>query len=108
MSKLDDINEKKRELAWATLISDTIKKQDLYGRSFTAGVALYELASEGWLDVDMESELSSLLEMYVGEDVTELMSARGLSVEARDLVHVVDIATLDDIARQLEGEHEDE
>lgn len=102
------IEAKKRQLAWAQLISDTIKKRDLYGRSFTAGVALFTLASEGWLDEEMENELEFLLGVYVGEDLIEKMGERGLRVWARDLVHLVDLAVLDDIARELEGENENE
>ena len=102
------INDKKRQLAWATLIRDTIQKYDLYGRSFTAGVALFKLASEGWLDDDMETELEFLLGVYVGEDLIEKMGERGLRIWARDLVHLVDLAVLDDIARELEGENENE
>lgn len=102
------IEIKKRQLAWAQLITDTIKKRDLYGRSFTAGVALFTLASEGWLDEDMENELDALLEVYVGEDLIGTMSQRGLRTWARDLVHLVDIAVLDEIARELEGETEED
>lgn len=102
------IEAKKRQLAWAQLISDTIKKRDLYGRSFTAGVALFTLASEGWLDEEMENELEFLLGVYVGEDLIEKMGERGLRIWARDLVHLVDLAVLDDIARELEGENDNE
>lgn len=102
------IEVKKRQLAWAQLISDTIKKRDLYGRSFTAGVALFTLASEGWLDDEMEGELDELLEVYAGEDLIGIMSQRGLRTWARDLVHLVDLAVLDDIARELEGENDNE
>ena len=102
------ISEKKRQLAWATMISDTIKKRDLYGRSFTAGVALFTLASEGWLDDEMENELEFLLGVYIGEDLITDMGNRGLRVWARDLVHLVDLAVLDDIARELEGENDNE
>lgn len=102
------IEEKKRQLAWAHLITNTIKKRDLYGRSFTAGVALFILASEGWLDDDMERELDFLLGVYVGEDLIEKMGERGLRIWARDLVHLVDLAVLDEIARELEGENENE
>lgn len=102
------IETKKRQLAWATMISDTIKKRDLYGRSFTAGVALFMLASEGWLDNEMERELEELLEIYAGEDLIGIMSQRGLRTWARDFVHIVDIAVLDDIARELEGENDNE
>ena len=101
------IETKKRQLAWAKMISDTIEKRDLYGRSCTAGVALFTLASEGWLDDDMESELDELLEIYAGEDLIGMMSQRGLRTWARDFVHIVDLAVLDDIARELEGEGEE-
>ena len=101
------ITEKKRQLAWANAIKDVIEKRDLYGRSFTAGVALFTLASEGWLDDDMESELDELLEVYAGEDLIGMMSQRGLRTWARDFVHIVDLAVLDEIARELEGEGEE-
>lgn len=102
------IEEKKRQLAWSQLITNTIEKRDLYGRNFTAGVALFTLASEGWLDDDMERELEELLEIYAGEDLIGMMSQRGLRTWARDLVHIIDLAVLDEIARELEGENEGE
>lgn len=100
------IETKKRQLMWAHMITNTIKKRDLYGRSFTAGVALFTLASEGWLDEEMENELEDLLGVYLGEDLIEKMSERGVRTSARDLVHIVDLAILDAIARELEGEDE--
>ena len=102
------ISDKKRQLAWAQLITDTIEKRDLYGRSFTAGVALFTLASEGWLDDDMTDELEFMLGAYIGEDLITEMGNRGLRIWARDLVHLVDLAVLDEIARELEWENEDE
>lgn len=102
------IEEKKRQLAWSQLITNTIENRDLYGRSFTAGVALFTLASEGWLDDDMERELDELLEIYAGEDLIGMMNQRGLRILARDLVHIIDLAVLDEIARELEGENEGE
>ena len=70
-------------------------------------MALFTLASEGWLDDDMEAELDELLEIYAGEDLIGMMSQRGLRTWARDFVHIVDLAVLDDIARELEGENEE-
>ena len=97
-----------RQQEWEKIISETIKKRDLYGRSFTAGVALFILASEGWLEEEMENELEFLLGVYIGEDLITDMGNRGLRVWARDLVHLIDLAVLDDIARELEGDNEED
>lgn len=101
------VSEKKRQLVWSHMLTNTIQKRNLYGRSFTAGVALFTLASEGWLDDEMENELEALLYAYVGEDLIDDMAKRGLRTWARDLVHLVDLAVLDEIARELEGEGEE-
>lgn len=101
------VEEKSRELSWAMLIKDMIEKRDLYGRSFTKGVALFMLASDGWLDEDREFELQDMLETYLGDDLIDLMQNRGLHTGARELVHIVDISVLDDIARTLQGENDE-
>lgn len=93
---------------WAELISETIKKRDLYGRSFTAGVALFILASEGWLDEEMGDELEEELHVWIGDDLIAEMQNRGLSVWYRNIVHIIDLAVLDEIARRLEGEEDEE
>ena len=84
------VEKKSRELSWAMLIKDAIEKRDLYGRSFTAGVALFTLASEGWLDEEHESELQDMLEEYVGDDLIDAMDRAGLRTDAHELVHIVD------------------
>ena len=93
---------------WGELISETIKKRDLYGRSFTSGVALFILASEGWLDDDMANELDDLIHLYIGDDLIMDMEKRGLGTWYRDIVHIIDLAVLDEIARELEGEDEED
>lgn len=98
----------KRQQEWETLISETIKKRDLYGRSFTAGVALFILATEGWLEEDMADELDDMIHMYIGDDLIMDMEKRGLSTWYKDLINVLDLAVIDEIAKELEGDNEED
>lgn len=92
-----------RQQRWGELISDTIKNRDLYGRSFTAGVALYTLTTEGWLEEDLEDELDYMLHEMLGEEFYRTLDRVGHTLP-RDVLHVLDIAVIDEIARELEGE----
>lgn len=95
----------KRQERWHEVISEAIKNFDLYGRSFTYGVALYKLASEDRLEEDLEDELDYNLHELLGEQFFETLERVGHPLP-RDIVRVLDIAVLDEIARQLIGEED--
>ena len=96
----------KRQSRWAEAISQTIKNQDLYGRSFTAGVALYHLARENRLEEDLEDELDYTLHEWLGEDFYKMLEDRHCHTGVEYIVDLVDLALLDELARSLEGEED--
>ena len=94
-----------RQQRWADLFADIIEKRNLYGRSFTRGVALYTLATEGWLDEDMEDELDYDMHELLGEEFYRVLDRVGRTLP-RDVLHVLDIAVIDELANNLMGESE--
>ena len=88
------------------LFDQTIEAHDLYGQSFTYGVALYTILVNGYFTPDsdelaeIEEQLAEHLSYELGttaERVYETLSTRALA-EATDL------AVLDEIANELAGE----
>lgn len=93
-----------REQRWDEKLEQIVKLKDLYGRSFTRGVALFYAASESRLEEDLEDELDFELHKYFGETFYRELAVKDCSTEARYIVHIMDLATLDRIARYLCGE----
>lgn len=82
---------------WDNFISTTIEKYDLYGRSFTAGVALYKGVMDGWLN-DEWDVIMDTIEEWTGKEYNTLRGA----------VEDTDLAILDEMARYFRGEEEEE
>lgn len=84
------------------LIENAVKDYDLNGRSFTYGVALWELINRGWMNERMDVYgIYDQIEMYVGSDLIELMDTRNLDTSMRGLATIIDIAVLQEIAENL-------
>lgn len=84
------------------IIEKAVKDYDLYGRSFTYGVALYELITRGWMNERMDAYgIYDLMTVYVGEDLIELMYSRGLDTSMRGLASILDISVLQEIVENL-------
>ena len=82
---------------WQEFIANTIKNYDLYGRSFTMGVALYEGVMNGAL-FDEYDTIKDMIEEWTGKEYNTLRGA----------VEDSDLSLLDEIARELCGENEEE
>ena len=93
-----------RQKRWSEELSSIIKMYDLYGRSFTKGVALYYALKDKRLDEDLEDEADYELHNYLGEDFYRMLDERQCRTDASVLVHIVDLSVLDAIARNMCGE----
>ena len=92
---------------WADIIEEYIANNDLHGRSFTMGVALFYLLTEQWLTEEMEDEVDMEFRALLGEEVYDRLSEVGRTLP-KDVAHIIDLAYLDEIARNLSGETEDD
>lgn len=87
---------------FTSIIEKAINKYDLNGRSFTYGVALWELVARGWVNYQNDSYgVYDQMTMYVGEDLIEMMESRGLDTSMRGLASILDIAVLQEIVENL-------
>lgn len=91
----------KRQKRWSEELSSIIKMYDLYGRSFTKGVALYYALKDKRLDEDLEDEADYELHNYLGEDFFRTLDERQCCTDTSVLVHIIDLSVLDTIARNL-------
>lgn len=91
-------------------ILQTIKEShDLAGRSFTNGVALYYAITERRLDDDEIDAVYDEMAEYIGRDILDMMEARGLHcTEPAELVELLDLSMLDNIANYLMDDDEGE
>ena len=84
------------------LLSEIIKNQDLYGRSFTLGVALYKGIQLGAFDDDQQDAI-----LYYFEEFYPELAAAYENMNCKYNLHAwaeaIDIAALDEIARDLAG-----
>lgn len=79
---------------YSDLFAKIIKDNDLYGRSFTLGVALYCAVSRGYIDG-----------WDILDDLTELSGVNYRT--PRGAVEDIDLALLDEYARYISGEDEE-
>lgn len=87
---------------FTSIIEKAVKDYDLYGRSFTYGVALYELITRGWMNERMDTYgIYDLMSLYVGDDLIEMMDGRGLDTSMRGFASILDIAVLQEIVENL-------
>lgn len=93
---------------YAQLFEKTIENNELYGRSFTLGVALYTLLTNGYFNsetnalVEIEHQLAGALAAELEADPQVIYN----KLSTRALAEAVDIAVLDEIARGLSEEVE--
>lgn len=89
------------------IIEKAVKDYDLYGRSFTYGIALMELVTRGRLDERLDCYgIYDMMTAYVGDDLIQMMDERSLDTSMGGLVHIMDIATLQEIVENLIEEEE--
>lgn len=90
-----------------TIINDVIRTQNLCGRSFTYGVALRIAMENQWLYDDLDEVVEGMLRDIYGE-VLGTMEEAGLRTDLEALSHILDLAVLDEIARTIIEENEEE
>ncbi len=84
------------------IIEKAVKDYDLYGRSFTYGIALWELITRGWMNEKMDAYgIYDQMEIVVGSDLIEMMYNRGLDTSMRGLASIIDISVLQEIVENL-------
>lgn len=88
-------------------LSDIIETRDLYGRSFTLGVALYMGAKDGMLSDELESDFEILCESWYSE-VASVLEQNGMHHGTREWAEILDLSVLDEMARELIGENEED
>lgn len=84
-------------------LESIIHIHDLYGRSFTYGVALRIGVREQLLSEDMENAAMGMIEEIYYEPIKAMQDA-GLRTDNYALTEIIDLAVLDEIARSLIGE----
>lgn len=90
-----------------TIINDIIRTQNLCGRSFTYGAALRIAMENQWLYDDLDDVVEGMLRDIYGE-VLGVMEEAGLRTDLEALSHILDLAVLDEIARTIIEENEEE
>ena len=90
-----------------TIINDMIRTHNLCGRSFTYGVALRIAMENQWLYDDLDEVVEGMLRDIYGE-VLGTMEEAGLRTDLEALSHILDLAVLDEIARTIIEENEEE
>lgn len=93
---------------WREEINATIKNMDLYGRSFTYGVALYHLVKRAGCVGDIPEQFLDYVEMYHGEAMQALQNFGLDAQNAYAWIELLDLSELDEIARELMGEDEED
>ena len=93
---------------YATLFEQTIDINELNGRSFTLGVALYTLLVGGYfkLGSDELMEIKHQLAEYLSYELGTTTDRVYEKLSTRAMAEATDIALLDEIARELSGEAE--
>lgn len=87
---------------FTTIIEKAVKDYDLYGRSFTYGIALYKLIDEGFINERMDAYgIYDQMEMYVGSDLIDMMDTRNLNTSMKGLAYIMDISVLQEIAENI-------
>ncbi len=89
------------------VIEGIIRAHNLYGRSFTCGVALRIAMGDGFLYNDLNKIVEDTLESIYGEVLDEMRRA-GLRTDLDALAEILDLAVLDEIARHIIEENEEE
>lgn len=87
------------------IIREAIENYNLYGRSFTNGLALYNLIDDNW--INERSDVYGIEEQmisFIGEDLFEMMESRRLETTMKAMVAIIRIEDLDEIADRLIGE----
>lgn len=93
---------------YAEQLSNIIKNHDLYGRSFTLGVALYIGITRDEISFSFAEEFEELCSEYYYDLYKELSDKYGMHSGAKVWAEMLDLAVLDEMARELTGEEEDE
>ena len=90
------------------LFEQTIDNNELHGRSFTLGVALYTLLAGGYLasGSDELMEIEERLAEHLSYELGTTFDRVHETLNTRAMAEAVDIAVLDEIARELSGEAE--
>lgn len=88
-------------------LSNIIKDKDLYGRSFTLGVALYIGIKEKMVTFGLMEAFEDMCCEYF-YDIAKMLEQYRMHQGARVWAEMLDIAMLDDMARELTGENDDE
>lgn len=84
------------------IIRESMEKYDLYGRSFTYGLALYKLIRNNWISERNDRYgIEERMTAFIGEDVIETMENRGLLTTMSVMVEMIRIEDLDEIAKEL-------
>lgn len=90
-----------------TIINDIIRTQNLCGRSFTYGVALRIAMHNQWLYDDLDTIVEGMLRDIYGE-VLGAMEEAGLRTNLEALSNIIDLSVLDEVARTIIEEDEEE
>lgn len=92
---------------WQDAISKVIKEQDMYGRSFTRGYALYHIMKTGqYLTEEMADELEEQIKLFY-DGLTETLEDYRIHPNLEAWAELLDLAVLAEIASYLEGEEDD-
>lgn len=91
----------------AEQLSNIIKDNDLYGRSFTLGVALYYGVTKGCITLEFKNAFEDMCEEYY-YDLANTLEQANVHHNASVWAEMLDISVLDDMARTLTGEDEGE
>ena len=90
------------------LLHEIIEKEDLYGRSFTYGVALYyAIAKWGALDDDARDNFLYMAQEAHPAIYAAMQEENTAAENSRAWAEILDISTLDYIARIMAGEDEE-
>lgn len=92
----------RKELTIKEVIREGIEKYDLYGRSFTYGLALYKMIRNKWItERNDRFGIEEMLISFIGEDLYEMMEDRGLDTTMIAMVEMIRIEDLDELAERL-------
>lgn len=93
---------------YAQLFERTMEVHDLYGRSFTLGVALYTLLVSGYFmpESDELMEIEERLAEHLSYELGTTFDRVHETLNTRAMAEATDIAVLDEVARELSEEEE--
>ena len=92
---------------WGEMIAKEIKDGDLYGSSFTDGVALCRIIKRAGYCGEIAEQFLNYCEMYHGEAMEALKKCGIDPYNALAWAELLDLSELDEIARDLSGENEE-